>query len=875
MKDESERLPNSKRPTSGGAETDWQRTILHPSGDNRAEGSASLKRWAHLEILEKIGEGSYGEVYRARDPNLDREVALKLLRRWGGNLAECKPMILREGRLLARIRHPNVVTVYGTDESEGRFGLWMEFIRGRNLEDLLQDQGPLGAREASGIGLDLCRALAAIHKANLVHRDIKAHNVMREQGGRIVLMDLGLGGEQALEGSTGENVLLTGTPLYMSSELLRGGHATVRSDIYALGVTLYHLVTGSFPVVGRSVQDIIKAHEEGNIKLLRDVRPDLPATFITVVEQAISSDSNCRYRSAGQMEQALAHSERAIEASQSLAAHDRKENSAKIEGPADELPTVPGNRKRLVRRTKRLVLGAALVLVVLGLALAFALRHPALFRSQKSPFQPGRKSVAVLPFLNRGTPENDYFCDGITEDITTQLAKIGDLKVISEASALRYRNSRKGLREIGEELGVASILQGSVRKEGDWVRITGQLIDVNSEDLMWAETYDRELKDIFMIQMDVASQIAKGLQATFSQGERERIGKAPTASMDAYNLYLRGRFLLKERTLDGIEKGIQCFQQAIDIDPGYALAYVGLADSYSFLDHYSYEPSKNKLRQKMAAMKAIELDKNLAEAHLSMALVKGQEWDWAGAESEYRRSIELKPGFATAHHWYAHLLALVGRTNEAIAEMRHARELDPLSVTINSAYGWILYVARQHTQAVEQFRIALDFDPNFVPALVELGKTYVAQNDFQKGIAELKKAISLDASAEREAMLAYAYAMAGNREEAKIIRARLIELSTKGDTISPGDIAVISTGLGEVDVAFQWLNKAYEKRDVWITFLKAEPVFDKLRADKRFTELLTRAGLKAQSEGFAARTIAFTKPAGLSFRRRESCPEKG
>jgi TolB-like protein/Tfp pilus assembly protein PilF len=485
--------------------------------------------------------------------------------------------------------------------------------------------------------------------------------------------------------------------------------------------------------------------------------------------------------------------------------------------------------------------------IVLILALAFQVtvgdKAPAKSTRWKDASAADRASVAVLPFANMtADPENEYFSDGVTEDIITHLCKISDLKVISRASVMQYKNTEKNLRQIGEELGVSTIIEGSVRRAADRVRITAQLVDAESDAHIWAETYDRKLVDIFSIQSDVALRIADALKATLSPDVRARIEREPTKSLEAHNSYLLGTFYWNKRTGEGFERAIDHFQRAIELDNNYALAYVGLADCYNLLPFYGdADPGEAHPKARAAALRALEIDDTLAEAHTSYAFVETWfDWDWSVAEAEFERAIALNPSYAKAHHWHAWYLMIRGELDAAVARVTQALMLDPLSLIINSDMGDLYYYARRYDEAITQLEKTLQMDASFWPAHVNIGRAYVQKGMIEEAITSLRTAIRLSNNHPSGlGMLGYAFAVGGRRDEALEVIDQLKELSTRVNVPSYL-LATVYVGLGDVDRAFEWLKLAQSRRDsAWlIYFLRNDPWADSLRADPRFAGLL-------------------------------------
>ncbi len=458
------------------------------------------------------------------------------------------------------------------------------------------------------------------------------------------------------------------------------------------------------------------------------------------------------------------------------------------------------------------------------------------------------RSVAVLPFANLSAdPDNEYFSEGVTEDIITHLCKISDLKVISRASVMQYKSTEKNLRQIGHELGVTTVIEGRVRQVGDRVRITAQLVDAKTDRHLWAETYDRQLTDIFAIQSDVALRIADALKATLSADVRARIEREPTGNVEAHNSYLLGTFYWNKRTGDGFQRAIQHFERAIELDPDYAIAHCGLADCYNLLPFYGdAHPGQAHPKAQAAALKALEIDDTLAEAHTSYAFVETwYDWDWSSAGAAFERAVALNPGYARAHHWYAWYLTARQQPKAAIERAATALSLDPLSLIINTDMGDMLYFARAYDKAIAQHEKTLQMDPSFWPAHVNVGRAYVQAGRIDEAIACLGEAIRLSKRhPSGVGMLGYAHAVSGQEDAARETIEELKELATRVNVPSYL-LSIVHAGLGELDLAFEWLDKAHEQRDsAWlIYYLKADPWADTLRGDPRFADLLSKMAL--------------------------------
>lgn len=763
-------------------------------------GRAVGSRWRGLELMEKVGEGAFGEVYRAFDPRLQRHVALKLAHLPAPQAAQLA-RILDEARMLARVQHPNVVAVHGADVESGRMGLWMELVRGRTLSQILHAQGTFGAQEAALIGEDVCRALAAVHREGLVHRDVKASNVMREEGGRIVLMDFGSAVARPPAGQ------LAGTLLYMAPELLAGGEATVRSDIYSLGVLLHHLVTLDYPVRGTSLDEIKDGHAAGHRLRLHDARPEIPDAFVHVVERALDPDPARRFGSAGELLAALA---------------------AAASPPASAAAP-------LSARTRRFSSAAVAAGLVLAAGAALVTLRPA------APPPAAPRSIAVLPFANLTGGDDAYFAEGVADEIRLQLSRLRGVRVIDQASAARHGSNPAAGRP-GAGLGVGFLLTGSVRRSGERVRMVARLVDASSSQQLWAEAYDGRLADIFNVQSEVALRVANALKGQLTP-EESRLLRTEEVDLEAFNLYLRGRFRLSKRTEPALRLAVADFGAAVAKRPDFARAHAGLADAHVLLWTYGSTPAAELRLAERAATRALELDPGSAEAHASLGMLAGNRFHWQQAEDRYRRALEAQPSYATAHHWYGVLLTQLGRCEEALERMRAAQSLDPLSPVVNTALGWTFYACGRHADAVRQLQDVLELDRSFAGTHATLAESYIALGRYAEAEAALEQAEALTS---RRAYLwslrGYAHARAGRRDQAL----RVIEdLQRRISGREPVAFAIgtVWAGLDDHAAAMDWLERAVALKQEDVADLKVEPRFAVLRSHPRFAKLLAQIGL--------------------------------
>jgi eukaryotic-like serine/threonine-protein kinase len=826
-------------------------TVPPPESIRSRQPSAApaIGSWGHLSLIERMGGGTFGEVYRAWDRDLEREVALKLLRANDSSADLDTSRITYEGRLLARVRHPNVITVYGVASHEGRVGLWMELVRGVTLEQHLAAHGPLSAREAAIIGIDLCRALAAVHAAGLIHRDVKAQNVMREDGGRIVLMDLGTGRETGAL-SAGAAPDLAGTPLYLAPELFNGAPASERTDLYSLGVLLYHVVTGSFPIRATTIQELHEVHTAGRLVRLRDARADLPTAFVGVIERAIARDRELRYSTAGEFEADLAQ-----------AFNDFTAPGAIRTGTVRQLEALPDQEmpaRRFLPPSGVLAVTFAVLVTIAIVSWVLLSRQPML-----KSVPPGTiRSIAVLPLANMsGDPAQEYFADGMTDQLIATLGQVGGINVISRTSSMRFKGSRQPLPEIARALRVDAVVEGSVWAptvagsiDAKRVRINARLIYAGTDTQIWDRTFEGVVADVLALQRDVAQAVVEGINLQLAspqspaggRGVARALAGAPLRPVQpqAFEAYLRGRYLWNKRTPEDLRNALAAFKQAVDLDPTSALAWSGLADGYSILAIYDDEPPRLvKPQAKAAALRALQLDDSLAEAHAALAeLAWNYDWDFDAAGREFDRALALNPNYANAHHWRGLHLNWIGRFDEALAEIERAEELDPLSPIIKVSVARTHFYARRYDRAASSLEQLSQREPGFWPIHGVLGQIYLAQNRHADAIRELVTARNLSPSSIRNiGVLGDVYARAGRRSEATAILAELERLA-KVRYVPPVYSAMVHMGLGDTRRALDRLEQAFLDRSDWILQLPVEPQFDLLRGEKRFQDLLRRAG---------------------------------
>ncbi|HEY6120780.1 MAG TPA: protein kinase [Pyrinomonadaceae bacterium] len=820
-------------------------------------------------IIAALGAGGMGEVYLAHDTRLGRKVALKLLPTAFTMDEERVRRFQQEARAASALNHPNIITIHEIGHVDERHFIATEFIDGETLRAPLS-RSRLSLRALLDVAIQVASALVAAHKAGIVHRDIKPENVMvRGDDGIVKVLDFGLvkltenQAPQITEAEARTLVktnagVVMGTASYMSPEQARGLEVDARTDIWSLGILLYEMASGRLPFAGETASDVIAAILKTEPLRLNRLSLEAPAELERIVSKALAKEREERYQTAKdllidlkRLKQQLdvqAEIDRSSTGEPSNASTERTTSGGEM-----ALETVPrseslvgsnvaptmSSAEYVVNELKRHRVVALIVGAVLIVAFTLA------YASRSVSSLPAITSVAVLPFANaNGDPEIEYLSDGISESLINSLSQIPQLKVIARSSSFRYKGKDVDPQEVAKALGVESILAGHVTQRGDNLVISIELVDGRDRRQIWGAQYNRKLTDLMALQSEIAREIVDKLKLKVS-GEEKGLEKHYTESSEAYQLYLKGRFYWNKRTPDGIKKSIEYFNQAIEKDPGFALAYAGLADSY-LVPSNPQPPSERMPRAKAAAMRALELDETLAEAHTSLGRVLATyDWDWTSAEKEYKRAIELNPRYAIAHQWYSGYLELMDRSNEAIAERKRAEELDPLSLTINFALGMNFYYARNYDQAIEQFQKTLELDQNFPPARTYLPAAYEQKGMYDKAIAEFKSAASLQGGSESSmttAGLGHVYAVSGKKDEAEAVLNRLKQLSAQ-EYVPAVSIALIYSGLGEKNQAFAWLEEGYKERAFQMQGLKKEPRWDSLRSDPRFQDLLRRIGL--------------------------------
>ena len=824
-------------------------------------------RLGSYEILSPLGAGGMGEVYLAEDTRLDRKIALKLLPTEFTKDENRVRRFIQEAKAASALNHPNIITIHEIGDLNGTQFIATEFIDGETLRHWMTSE-PTNISGAIEVAIQIASALAAAHAAGIVHRDIKPENVMVRSDGLVKVLDFGLAKLTAKTSAvdtsapTSLNIntdqgMVMGTAQYMSPEQARGLELDARTDIFSFGIVFYEIVAGRPPFSGPSPGDVMASILTQEPQPLCRVAPEAPQELERIVSKALEKDREERYQVIKELLLDLKKLKRRLEfeAERARTAEPLSNNRESVStggaisaSTAGELAVesrevgalrTNSSAEYLISELKRYKWVALLVTGVVAIAIAAIAYFSASNRTIES--------VAVLPFVNAGAdPDTEYLSDGITESLINSLSQLPKLTVMSRDSVFRYKGQGTSAQAAGRELKVQAVLAGRVTQRGDTLAISAELVEVGSNRQLWGEQYTRKLKDVLAVQEEISREISNKLQFRLTGEEQKRLTKHYTDNTEAYRLYLKGRYHSSKLTEEGLKKSVEYFQQAIDLDPGYAQAYAELAESYLDLGGVLgfFSPREFYPKAKAAALKALEIDETLAEAHSSLASIKQYfDWDPAGAEKEVKRALQLNPNYAQAHHTYGTVLQSVERFDEAIAERKRAAELDPLSPAAIADVGYPYYYARRYDQAIEHYRRALELDPNFFWSYLWIGQAMVQQGRYEEAIAEINRALTLSADNTRVvATLGHAYGVAGRRGEAQQVINRLLERS-KHSYVAPYYIALVYTGLGEKDEAFDWLEKAYEERESYFNLFKVEPVFDSLRSDPRFLGLLKRIGL--------------------------------
>ena len=816
-----------------------------------------------------------GEVYLAQDTKLDRKVALKILpSALAANHDRMRRFVL-EAKCAAALNHPNIAHIYEIGEAENRGSsqtaeedsvhfIAMEFIDGHTLREEIHHE-PTPLSKLLKYLNQVTDGLAKAHAAGIIHRDLKPDNIMISRDGHAKILDFGLAklveqtdlrfdseevdsqvATAAMPQRTSPGAIM-GTVGYMSPEQVKAKTLDQRSDIFSFGCVLYEAVTGRRPFAGDSVVDTLHKIIHDPAPAIAESNPNAPAELQRIIRRCLTKEPEKRYQTirdtANDLEEVIAELKGVSDIERSAVP-----STAVSSGPGTaDVATAwsthsvsqPGSTAEyVVRGMSRPKLGAAFV-VLLVLAL---IGSGYWYWSRRGAGGNQIDSIAVLPFVNEsGNPEVEYLSDGMTESLINSLSNVPNLSVKARNSVFRYKGANIDEKRIRQELSVDALLLGRVLQRGDNVTLYLSLVDARTGASLWGEQYDRKMQDIAVLQKDIASDVSRKLRARLSNAEAKHLTRNYTDNSDAYQLYLRGRFFWNKRTPDSIRKAIEYFDQAITKDPGFALAYTGLADSY-VVPANRLEPRVAMPKAKTAARQALAIDDTLAEAHTSLARVlQVYDWNWTDAEKEFKRAIELNPRYAVAHQWYGGYLERTGFVNEAISERKLALELDPLSTITIFELGQNYLSARNYDQAIAQFQRSLELDPDFPAAHQFLPLAYLKKGMLEEALAKIREAPE-SAALNRTGVPGYVYAVSGHTSDAKKELEELKRLR-KTEYISAVSLAYVCAGLGERDEALSWLEKGFEERAFQMQTLNVDPRLDNLRDDPRFKELVRKVGL--------------------------------
>jgi len=730
------------------------------------------------EIIEELGMGGMGQVYRVDDTKVKEEVALKLIK---PEVSSDKKSIARfrnELKLARKIRHKNVCQMFDLGEFEGIHFITMEYVTGEDLRSLIQRMKTIPSETAISISKQICEGLIDAHRIGIIHRDLKPDNIMIDKAGNARIMDFGIARSAMSDAITGADTII-GTPEYMSPEQVEGKEVDPRSDIYSLGVVIFEMLTGERPFKGDTSLSIAMKHKSEappNPKWLND---QISNRLSRLVLMCLEKDKELRYRSADELLSAL-----------------RTIDDKKI---------------------------------------------PLAIKGEK------KKSIAVLPFSNMSAdPEQEYFCDGMAEEIINSLTHIKDLRVIARTSAFAFKGKHEDIREIGRKIDVDTILEGSVRKSGKHIRITAQLVNTTDGSHLWSEKYDRELDDVFAIQDEISLAIVDNLKVKLLQKEKNKLVKRHTEDLEAYQLYLKGNYFINKYAADEVQRGLEYFHEAIAKDPKFALALCGIGTAYVSFGTLSLLPADEAFsKAKDYLTKALAIDNTIAEIHVALGRIAlFYEWDWEEVEERQERALALNPGSGEVHAWYSWYLVIAGRYAEAIEEVIKAQELDPL-LPLNYAFGIAIHGYQgKFDESEEQFQKAIELDSNLGIAYFHMGTSYTFQNKYEEAISAFQKAIELTTGLGwAECILGGLYYLKGETEKADQILNQMLAQKNE-QYISSFCIAFLYYYKDEKDNAFEWLDIAYKERDILLPLLNVPKYFPDIRDDPRFEAILKRLGFR-------------------------------
>jgi serine/threonine-protein kinase len=793
----------------------------------------------HYRVVEKIGEGGQGTVYKVFDTTLDRPAVIKVLPPDLTDSASNLVRFEREAKLASSLDHPNICTIFGLHKVGDVQFIAMQYIEGRNVREIV-DGKPLDLRRALSIAIQVTDALAAAHNRGIVHRDIKARNVMVTRSGTVKVLDFGLAKLIETPHSASSDPQLTemgvpyGTSTYAAPEQAQGLKADHRADIFSTGVLLYEMLAGTWPFRGKTALDVRYAVVYHKPKPIVEARgEDSPALrrIQEILDKALAKAPQDRYQKIEDMRGDLQEVLREFEVDSSVG-NTLTDAPATIATPRLIAPN------RFWTTPRKLTAAAVVLLVVVALSLIAFRRNP------QSEADSTINSLAVLPFTNTD-PNSEYLSDGITESLIDSLSRVPNLKVKSSSTVFHYKGRENDPEKIGRELGVHALLSGNISQVGDDLSVNVELIDVRDDSHIWGERYSRKVSEVVALPQQISRDVSQRLRSRADNMDHAQLTRNYSPDSEAYRLYLQGRYNWNKRTVEGLQNGIDYFGKAIMRDQDYALAYAGLADCYLLLNVYNVTSADDSYpKAEAASRKALSINESLAEAHTALGFVTYRyHLKWAEAEEHFKKAIALNPNYATGHQWYASYLAASGRLDEAVVEAKTAHELEPFSLTIYSDYVRALYYAGRLDEAHKESLKLMETDPGFARAHYELGLILEAEGKLEEAINEFKLGLKqLPDNVAALTALGHAQARAGRRAEAEKVIARLEELS-KRQYVSPFQTAVVYAGMDERKLALDWLEKSRDERFNWLPFIKVDPVFKNLRGESRFVELAKSLGL--------------------------------